>query len=159
LRKPLIVVAALLVVLVAAVAAAASIPDAQGVIHACRDRKSGALRVIDTEAGQSCSSREAALTWNQTGPAGPAGPAGSIAGAYVVTSPEYVADKTLHTLSCKSGGTALSISFESTTVGQLSGDQWVPSQARPLVDATGRPTGYEFSTNGFNYRAHVTCAS
>src|SRR5207253_647197 len=35
----------------------------------------GLLRVIDSP-GQSCTSRETALTWNQAGPAGPAGPQG-----------------------------------------------------------------------------------
>jgi hypothetical protein len=54
----------------------AAIPDSQGVIHACRNAKSGALRVIDTDKGQTCGKDEAALSWNQTGPQGPAGPAG-----------------------------------------------------------------------------------
>ncbi|TDO29458.1 hypothetical protein EV643_1491, partial [Kribbella sp. VKM Ac-2527] len=35
------------------------------------------VRVIDTAAGQTCSNKEAAFSWNQTGPAGPPGPAGS----------------------------------------------------------------------------------
>jgi hypothetical protein len=76
LRKALIPVAAVLVVLVAAVAATAAIPDANGVIHGCRNTKSGALRVIDTDKGQTCGKDEAALSWNQTGPQGPAGVSG-----------------------------------------------------------------------------------
>jgi hypothetical protein len=40
-----------LVVLVAAVAATAAIPDANGVIHGCRNTKCGALRVIDANTG------------------------------------------------------------------------------------------------------------
>jgi len=40
----------------------ASIPDGSGVIHGCFT-KSGALRVIDTEASQACNSRETALDW------------------------------------------------------------------------------------------------
>ena len=35
----------------------ATIPDSHGVIHGCYDSH-GALRVIDTGAGQSCTSRE-----------------------------------------------------------------------------------------------------
>jgi hypothetical protein len=68
LRRALIPVAAVLVVLVAGVAATAAIPDANGVIHGCRSLKTGALRVIDSEQGQSCGKDEAALTWNQKGP-------------------------------------------------------------------------------------------
>lgn len=43
----------------------AAIPDNGGVIHSCRNTFSGALKVIDTEAGQSCGSFEAALNWSQ----------------------------------------------------------------------------------------------
>jgi hypothetical protein len=58
----------------------ASIPDANGVIHGCRKNSGGALRVIDTDAGQTCAGNETALSWNQTGPQGPPGPAGGFAG-------------------------------------------------------------------------------
>jgi hypothetical protein len=44
----------------------AAIPDAAGVIHGCRTLAGGTLRVIDSEAGQTCRSSEAALNWNQT---------------------------------------------------------------------------------------------
>lgn len=73
--------------------AAASIPDASGVIHACYDRSTGALRVIDTDLHQVCDQKnEAQLSWNQTGPrgptgaAGPPGPAGSGSGGDVYTT-------------------------------------------------------------------------
>jgi hypothetical protein len=39
----------------------AAIPDAGGVVHSCYTKSSGAWRVIDTDAGQSCKSNEAAL--------------------------------------------------------------------------------------------------
>ncbi len=42
-----------------------------GVINACQDNRTGALRVATT-----CKSNEKALSWNQQGPAGPQGPAG-----------------------------------------------------------------------------------
>lgn len=61
-RKTLILAAALVTVIGAAVTAAAAIPDSNGVIHGCRNTKAGALRVIDTEKGQTCTKDEAALT-------------------------------------------------------------------------------------------------
>jgi hypothetical protein len=39
----------------------AAIPDAGGVIHTCYTKSSGAWRVIDTDAGQLCTSRQSAL--------------------------------------------------------------------------------------------------
>jgi hypothetical protein len=74
--KRWVIVLAALTVLTTAVAAVAAIPDTNGVIHGCRNTKTGVLRVIDTEKGQTCSNKEAALTWNQTGPQGPARPQG-----------------------------------------------------------------------------------
>jgi hypothetical protein len=46
----------------------ASIPDSSGVIHGCYKTVGGALRVIDTQAGEKCLSAETPLNWNQTGP-------------------------------------------------------------------------------------------
>jgi hypothetical protein len=58
----------------------AAIPDAQGVIHGCRDTSTGDLRVIDTQTRlgvtSRCSVSESPLNWNQTGPQGDTGPAG-----------------------------------------------------------------------------------
>ena len=54
----------------------ASIPDSNGVIHACYDGGNGTLRVIDAEAGAACRPQEVALSWNQRGPQGPQGPQG-----------------------------------------------------------------------------------
>jgi hypothetical protein len=59
----------------------AAIPSSNGTITACRDSK-GALKVIDAEAGQTCSANQQPLTWNQQGPAGAPG----IAGRQVVTA-------------------------------------------------------------------------
>lgn len=39
----------------------ASIPDAGGVVHACFTKTSGSLRLIDTDAGQTCKSNESAI--------------------------------------------------------------------------------------------------
>jgi hypothetical protein len=56
----------------------AQIPDPGGVIHACYNNSTGALRVIDPSSGRPCApTGETALTFNQQGQAGAAGPAGS----------------------------------------------------------------------------------
>ena len=78
----------------AAAVAVASVPDGNGVIHACYSATAsngvpvttgGAnLTVIDPSAGQACATTSAAgapvaqraISWNQTGPAGAAGPQG-----------------------------------------------------------------------------------
>ena len=66
-------------VIVAALAAAgiayASIPDSEGVIHACYTKSGGSLRVIDASV-TNCKSGETSLTWNQSGSAGATGPTG-----------------------------------------------------------------------------------
>jgi hypothetical protein len=62
--------------LVAGGIAYATIPDGGGVIHACYQKNQGALRVIDTDKAQTCSSSENTLTWSQTGPQGQQGPPG-----------------------------------------------------------------------------------
>jgi hypothetical protein len=90
--------------------ALAAIPDSDGVIHACyrpltAPTQPGRLRVIDTEAGQTCGLRSKPLSWNQTGPRGPqgiAGPTGAtgaqglqgppgFSGYQLVRAQEYVA--------------------------------------------------------------------
>lgn len=88
-RKGVVTLGAIVVALaVAASIGYAAIPDSSGVIHGCYNQAanpSGALRVIDTDAGAKCAKNEKALTWNQqgpkgdqgdTGPAGPTGPEG-----------------------------------------------------------------------------------
>jgi hypothetical protein len=70
----------LAVVLGASGFAIASIPGHGGIIHACYQKHSGGLRVIDRSkrgfAG-TCRKSEKSLTWNQTGPPGIPGPQGS----------------------------------------------------------------------------------
>jgi hypothetical protein len=59
----------------------AAIPDSNGTIHACYQKNSGNLRVVDSS--HDCRPSERALSWNQRGPqgatgaAGPAGPTGA----------------------------------------------------------------------------------
>jgi hypothetical protein len=74
--------AAVICALGAAAAVRASIPDGSGAIHGCYSKSAppggqpGALRVVDTALGQSCTLSESAVTWSQTGPQGPQGPPG-----------------------------------------------------------------------------------
>jgi hypothetical protein len=63
----------------------AAIPDAGGLIHGCYKKSSpnqGTLRVVDSEKGQTCSSSETSVNWNQTGLQGAPGPSD----AYAVSS-------------------------------------------------------------------------
>jgi hypothetical protein len=67
-----IIIGALLVAVAAARVGYAAIPSADGTISACKNSK-GALKVIDAEAGQTCTDGQQLLTWNQQGPASAAG--------------------------------------------------------------------------------------
>jgi hypothetical protein len=76
----------------------AAVPDTAGVIHGCITTRTGALRVIDTEAspaGTCSSGKERPITWNvqgvqgapgQRGTDGAPGPAGSIGATYMRTT-------------------------------------------------------------------------
>src|SRR5262245_2118028 len=53
----------------------ATIPDANGVIHACYNKSDKKIRVIDYPE-ETCKDGEESLDWNRTGPPGPQGPQG-----------------------------------------------------------------------------------
>jgi hypothetical protein len=74
--KKTIIAAILAATLSAGITAYASIPSSSGTITGCYKPSDGKLHVIDTDAGQTCASGEASVTWNQTGPPGPQGAAG-----------------------------------------------------------------------------------
>lgn len=61
--------------LVGAGIAVATIPDANGTVHACVKKNKGGVYVIDPGAGQSCG-KDVALDWNTAGATGPPGTAG-----------------------------------------------------------------------------------
>jgi len=62
--SPAMVVALVALLIAASGAAIADIPSRwDGVITACRDNRSGVLRVIDAEGGQTCTSKETELAW------------------------------------------------------------------------------------------------
>ena len=58
--------------------AMAAIPGSGGIINACYATKDGALRVIDAGNAQTCTAKENALSWNQSGPSGPPGSGGLV---------------------------------------------------------------------------------
>ena len=71
-RNSIVAVTAAALLALAAGVAYATIPDSQGVIHACYKLDNGQLRLVDT----ACLSSESPITWSQTGPQGPIGPIG-----------------------------------------------------------------------------------
>lgn len=64
-RKLSVVLVAIGIVLVVGGTAWASIPDSNGVIHGCRKNVDGSVRVVDTDAGQTCPNGYTALNWGQ----------------------------------------------------------------------------------------------
>jgi hypothetical protein len=75
-RRGLLIVGVIAVLAVGAGVGYAAIPDGGGVIHGCYDNK-GALRVIDTQAGDTCKHNESSLSWSQSGSPGPPGQNGT----------------------------------------------------------------------------------
>lgn len=103
--------------------AAASVPDGNGVVHACYQVSAagstvpvttpGNMRIIDPSASQSCGLSlpsggtipERSISWNTTGPAGPPGPSGATG----PTGPPGAPGRTLtvaagHTFTIAGGG-------------------------------------------------------
>jgi hypothetical protein len=145
------------IVLAGGTVALASIPDSAGVIHGCRNNKDGSLRIIDTDAGQTCKSSETALPWNQTGPQGPAGPAGppGLSNVHVVTVlyPDYSGQ-----INCPTGETALSIAFSFPNVPVA---VWYrPTRdGQPVADGQA-PNGYTYTTaQNYQPTGYLTCAT
>jgi hypothetical protein len=88
----------------------AAIPGSNGVITGCRHNSTGALRVIDAEAGATCAGNETQLTWNQQGPQGPAG----IVGFYSRSSEQTVPGSSNQTIGmdCLAGDIAVSAGYD-----------------------------------------------
>jgi hypothetical protein len=83
-------VAATALIAIAASVSYAAIPNSStGTINGCYEKRTRLLRVIDTQAGKTCTQWETPISWNQPGPKGEAGalgPSGS-AGAVGATGP------------------------------------------------------------------------
>lgn len=68
-KRSLAIALVVLATVAAAGTAYAAIPSADGVISACKT-KDGAIKLIDTEKGQSCPGSQQLVEWNKAGPAG-----------------------------------------------------------------------------------------
>lgn len=144
-KRVITVVLATLALLLVGGVAYASIPGPNGVISGCRKNTDGSLRVIDSTA--TCPSGYTALNWNQTGPAG-------LSGVHVVTSAAS-SSSGFQDVSCPSGETALSVSFDQPGAGQVLSVTYV---ARPIITG-GKPTGYSVAQSStISYTASVVCA-
>jgi hypothetical protein len=55
----------------------AAIPDSNGLINACYDNATGAVRLVDAQPGNCSKTGETGISWNQTGPPGPPGSPGA----------------------------------------------------------------------------------
>lgn len=90
-KRSLMITSLALAMVAAAGTASAAIPSADGVISACKS-KDGAIKLIDTEAGQACKVGQQLVEWNQEGPQGPAGQGGGVAGHQIVYAATPVND-------------------------------------------------------------------
>jgi hypothetical protein len=167
--RKLIIGLAIGAVLAGTTAAVASIPDSSGVIHACRSTKGGALRAIDSDAGQTCSKDEAALNWNQTGPQGPAGPQGppGISGLEIVVASGTVTNPEATTFfaeaACPTGKHALGggAGIGALPVGRSEADyHLIHSQSGSISDMATWSVEYAGPANsaGLSVTAEVNCA-
>lgn len=112
-RKTSVVLFAIALALGAGVAVA-SIPDADGTIHGCRNLTNGALRVIGGR--RHCRDYEKPLNWSVRGPQGPVGPQGP-PGAQGEPGPALESFDALAGLACTVGSQtgAIAIEYDATT--------------------------------------------
>jgi hypothetical protein len=159
----------------------ASIPDSGGVIHGCYTVKGGALRVIDTAKGQTCTTGQHSLKWNQKGPQGPPGPPGPAGvSGYGVARCTLAEDGTTgnYFVASSSGGTC-SVTGSVHSVGHAllvcpTGDKAFSGSSAssggnavlPAIDAMPNAdgTGYQYqvftdTTGSFSTDIAVTCAN
>jgi hypothetical protein len=123
-RRVLAAAVAVVAVLACGGVALATIPGTGGVISGCYVKAgyagAGKVRVIDAEAGKTCSAKENPLSWNKQGPPGPQGPKGDegdpgLSEYEIVTDTRVVADggaARLFTVLCPAGKMALGGGFE-----------------------------------------------
>ena len=129
----------------------ASIPDSAGVIHGCRKTSGGALRVIDSDAGQQCAGNETALNWNQVG----------LHGYEIVTQDEAIPSSTsvIVTISCPAGKRALggSVTVQAGSTFSWPNGAFTQTAAELLTDSTYQALVTIGGTNGVAHKV-VTCA-
>lgn len=111
----------------------ASVPDSNGIIHACYTTSSGALRIIDPGNGGSCYEYETSLTWSSDGPKAFTGTATTTGNGDYGTLSETCPDGGVPTELWIDGSNPLSISG--------SGNQGYESLIYPNGDSTQPPDG------------------
>jgi hypothetical protein len=170
----LTIILATLLVLTGSAVAFAAIPSADGTIYGCRESRTGAVIVIDKEAGKTCPSGWVALSWNQKGqpgPIGPPGPAGTMgpqgpAGPVQTLETFYAAgpsSSTSSTVNCPAGYQVTGGGYRVLKTAQsvvLPVTEDITS--RP-IGGTDTPTGWEVaaSTTGaatYEVKSYVVCA-
>jgi hypothetical protein len=133
LRRITIISAAITSLVFLGAVALASIPDSSGVIHGCRKNSDGSLRVIDTDAGQTCPKGYTTLDWRQNGYS-----EYQIAETQHDIPANYASDKVTVAAWCPSGMKPLG----GGGVGpEVDGGAWVLYQSAPLNNA-GQPVGW-----------------
>ena len=178
-RKLIITAAIAVAVAIGGTAIAyASIPDSGGVIHGCYTVKGGALRVIDTAKGQTCTTGQHGLNWNQKGLQGPPGPVGVSGYSVALCTVGGDSSGNLVVISssggtCSASGSAPGEGFATLTC--PAGEKALSSSGRPAPNFLGVPliwsylsadtTGYEFAldletlTTDRENNLEVTCAN
>jgi hypothetical protein len=160
------VLAALLLVGVVAGVAYASIPDPQGVIHACRKNSDGQLRVIDSATTSNCPNGWTPLNWSQAGPPGTDG----VSGYELISASESVAigavpaDLAVEAF-CSSGKKALGGGGVAPS-DQDASVTWVLTRSQPISDGTSavgwRVQAHRFGpapTTAGNLSAYAVCTT
>jgi Lamin Tail Domain len=128
------------VLVVVAGVALAGIPDSEGRIHGCREVRTGALRVVDSE--RRCRDDERRLKWNVRGRRGPAGPMGP-AGPQGEPGPALGAFEELEGLACTLGANTGSIEIGYAASGEASVRCVVPAPPSARIRVNEFSTGVE----------------
>jgi hypothetical protein len=93
-RRAIVLSVAILALAVGAGVAYATIPaSGSGVINGCYEKRTGLLRVIDAQAGKTCTQWETPISWNQGGPEGPPGDKGPMGDKGPQGDPGVAGDK------------------------------------------------------------------
>ena len=131
----------------------ASIPNSvTGIISACL-KSSGAVQIIDTQAGKVCNSGEKLLSWNQVGPVGepgPEGPAGPVGPEGPVAAGGGATTAVLPSFDSGRGGCPVTWAFPSDNCGM---SEQIARSFGVAVDPADYPATATFSIElgAFNY--------
>lgn len=176
-RIRLAVLVAVVIGVAAGGVAYATIPSGSGVINGCYKTLSGSLRVIDTDAGGTCSASETPLNWNQQGPTGPTGPQGpqgprgnegpqgpaGVSGWEIVSQEFGLEPETQFielSVSCPSGKKVLGGGFNSP--GYTLNDHVTVPESNPRLDGSGWEVTVDNDTvapDPLPFHVYAICAS